>query len=318
MDKGTNRYDFMNNKIDKYEWIGLGSSYTLSEINASFLFQQLINMDDIIDRRKEIWKLYEKELKFIEENGIGKLCKETTMCKGNYHIFYIVFNSEIILEKLKKYLFEKNIETSNHYVPLHTSKYYKEHYGEISLINSEKYGEKLLRLPNFYGIRDADTRKMIEIIKQKLDYKIYQISHSLIDTKKIDEIIKLKSTFWKNTYKEQEEWIKKNILEKDVHFLIKIDQKLIGYGLVMKRNCNIVDSIIIQEEFRGLGIGKNLIKRINNFIKKEGFLLSEKKNVKFYQKLNWEVDNTLMIFNKDVKKDLIKMKYDLFLNQIYY
>ena len=166
LDKGTNRYDFTNKKVDKYEWLNLGSSYTLSEINAAFLFQQIINMNSIINKRKKIWKLYEKELKFIEEKGLGKLSKEEVMCKGNYHIFYIVFNSATLLKNLKEYLFEKKIETSTHYIPLQKSKYYRENYKKISLINSEKYGERLLRFPNFYEIRDEDIIKISSLLKK--------------------------------------------------------------------------------------------------------------------------------------------------------
>ena len=43
-EKGTNRSDFINNKVAKYEWVGLGSSYEPSELSAAFLLAQLRTM----------------------------------------------------------------------------------------------------------------------------------------------------------------------------------------------------------------------------------------------------------------------------------
>ena len=40
-EKGTNRYDFMSGKVNKYSWVGKGSSFILSEINASLLAAQV-------------------------------------------------------------------------------------------------------------------------------------------------------------------------------------------------------------------------------------------------------------------------------------
>ena len=36
-DKGTNRSQFFRGLVDKYTWVGLGSSYLASELTAAFL-----------------------------------------------------------------------------------------------------------------------------------------------------------------------------------------------------------------------------------------------------------------------------------------
>ena len=36
-EKGTNRVDFLNGKVDKYNWVSLGSSYLMSDIDAAML-----------------------------------------------------------------------------------------------------------------------------------------------------------------------------------------------------------------------------------------------------------------------------------------
>jgi dTDP-4-amino-4,6-dideoxygalactose transaminase len=40
-EKGTNRFDFLSGKVDKYAWVDRGSSFILSEINASVLASQV-------------------------------------------------------------------------------------------------------------------------------------------------------------------------------------------------------------------------------------------------------------------------------------
>jgi len=40
-EKGTNRFDFLSGKVDKYAWVDRGSSFILSEINASVLAAQV-------------------------------------------------------------------------------------------------------------------------------------------------------------------------------------------------------------------------------------------------------------------------------------
>ena len=40
-EKGTNRTDFFKGKVDKYNWVDIGSSFLPSEIIAAFLWAQL-------------------------------------------------------------------------------------------------------------------------------------------------------------------------------------------------------------------------------------------------------------------------------------
>ena len=64
-EKGTNRTKFINGEIDKYQWIDIGSSYLLSDINAAYLYPQIEDIDNIINYRKKCWKLYHSRLSSI-------------------------------------------------------------------------------------------------------------------------------------------------------------------------------------------------------------------------------------------------------------
>lgn len=49
-EKGTNRFDFLSGKVDKYAWVDRGSSFILSELNAAVLAAQVrcLSLDNFI------------------------------------------------------------------------------------------------------------------------------------------------------------------------------------------------------------------------------------------------------------------------------
>ena len=66
-EKGTNRSQYFRGQIDKYTWVGYGSSYLPSDMNAAYLWAQLEEADKINDKRLSIWNFYHEELKELEE-----------------------------------------------------------------------------------------------------------------------------------------------------------------------------------------------------------------------------------------------------------
>jgi len=71
-EKGTNRSRFFRGEIDKYSWIGLGSSYLPSDILAALLLSQLEARDEIQLRRQQIWQVYYAGLRqWAEQQGVG-------------------------------------------------------------------------------------------------------------------------------------------------------------------------------------------------------------------------------------------------------
>ena len=144
-DKGTNRDKFLKNMVKKYTWVDVGSSYGLSEINACFLYSQLINSKRIITERVRIFKKYYKIFSNFKDFQIPKLSSKK---KINGHIFYVIVknNRKLFMDFLKK----NGIQTSFHYVPLHNSPAGKKYAKGKNLKNTEKLAKLLVRLPIFY------------------------------------------------------------------------------------------------------------------------------------------------------------------------
>lgn len=166
-EKGTNRSKFIRGQVDKYTWVDIGSSYLPSDLNAAFLLAQLEEAHTINDNRLENWHLYYDGLKHLEEKGLIQLPFVPEDCRHNAHMFYIKCRDIQERSMLIKYLKESEIQTTFHYIPLHSAEAGKMYGKFYDLDNyTTKESERLLRLPLYYGIKNESIIKVIEQIKK--------------------------------------------------------------------------------------------------------------------------------------------------------
>ena len=159
-DKGTNRDDFNNNIVKKYTWVDLGSSYGLSEINAAFLYAQLLKAKSIIKNRIKIWNNYHNLFYELEKEKKLTRPQIPNYAKSNAHIYYLLIKKSL-RNKLIKYLKSQNIISLFHYIPLHSSYYFIKYYKKkIHLINTNLISKSLIRLPLHNKITIAQQIKV--------------------------------------------------------------------------------------------------------------------------------------------------------------
>jgi dTDP-4-amino-4,6-dideoxygalactose transaminase len=166
IEKGTNRSKFYEQKVKKYSWVSLGSSYELSEINSSFLYSQIKFSKIIKTKRLKIFKFYNKNLSKLATKNFFDLPFLPGYAKVNGHIYYIVFNNNKDLNNLKKFAKKKGIIFQDHYECLHRSPFILKNSNFLeSLPNSEKFELNLLRLPIYPGLNFANMNKVVNVIK---------------------------------------------------------------------------------------------------------------------------------------------------------
>ncbi len=168
-EKGTNRVDFINGKIDKYSWVDIGSSYIPSELTTAFLSAQLENADALTLPRVQAWKRYRDLLSPLESDGKIKLCKMPEYAQGNGHIFYIYFDDASQTNVLREFLKSRGIEVMSHYAPLHTSPMGKTFAPDVCLPVAEKMASAMLRLPMYATISEDEQNFVCENIKSFFD-----------------------------------------------------------------------------------------------------------------------------------------------------
>jgi len=161
-EKGTDRSRFLRGEVDKYSWVDVGSSYVPSEIGSAFLYAQLEMLDPIAQRRRKIDHFYREHLEPLEEAGLVELPHVPEECESNYHMFYLLLPDERMRDDLMSHLKQQGIGAVFHYVPLHTSPMGRSYgYREGDLPITEDYSHRLLRLPFFYEITEAEQRRVV-------------------------------------------------------------------------------------------------------------------------------------------------------------
>lgn len=162
-EKGTNRTEFINGKVDKYTWVDYGSSFLPSEISAAFLSVQLQNLETITKGRVDSWNYYLQKLSPLEEKGFFKIGKVPSGCKHNAHIFYFLANTAGDASKIFAYMKEKNIGATAHYGPLHSSPMgIKMSAGKRELPISESIAKRIVRLPIYSDMTRAEQDYVCE------------------------------------------------------------------------------------------------------------------------------------------------------------
>jgi dTDP-4-amino-4,6-dideoxygalactose transaminase len=162
-EKGTNRSKFFRGEVDKYGWVDIGSSFLPSDVIAAFLFAQLENLDKIQTSRKIIWNLYYDKLNVLKNNGV-LLPYLPEYATNNAHMFYLICKTPDERDNLISYLKNNSIYAVFHYLSLHKSPYYIEKHDSRTLINSDIYTERLVRLPLFFELTINDINRITETI----------------------------------------------------------------------------------------------------------------------------------------------------------
>lgn len=169
--KGTNRNEFLRGEVDKYSWVDIGSSYVPSDILMAMLYAQIQRLDEIKAKRKVINDYYYKSItKYIQSGIIGKSTYIPGDCESNYHLFYLIFESEKIRDKVICKLRESEIYAFTHFMPLHSSKKGRSlgyNIGDFPI--TEKVSNCLLRLPMYTEMSVEEMNYVVITLIQILE-----------------------------------------------------------------------------------------------------------------------------------------------------
>lgn len=143
-----------------YDVVDIGVKYDLNELNAAYDIAQLEKTDNFIKRRKEIAKIYNKELANIPH--IVTPVQKRDQIYTQY-IIKIDKNRDNFARKLR----EKGIYTGLHFIPLHLLTYYKTKYSlkVNDFPNALKNYQQILSIPIYSALSDDEVYYICEQIK---------------------------------------------------------------------------------------------------------------------------------------------------------
>lgn len=165
-EKGTNRSQFYRGQVDKYTWVGLGSSFLPGEIVAAFLYAQMEEAEAITRRRLDMWATYHQWFVALEKEGRVRRPVVPRECHHNAHMYYLLLPDLETRTRFISSLKDHNVQAVFHYVPLHSSpvgvKSGRAH-GDIT--NTSSLSERLVRLPLWLGLES----EQVEVIQRVID-----------------------------------------------------------------------------------------------------------------------------------------------------
>ena len=148
------------------------------------------------------------------------------------------------------------------------------------------------------------------------------------------KILYLKKIHYKFSLNSQKKWFKENVNDNDIHIVLMVDKNVIGYNLLHENKCLIeskkkkvlntifiFDTLIINKNFRNMGLTKILMEKSNKIInakKKLSILVCYKNLIMFYKKFDWRILTKKKLKYNHLSKDKFSMFYgkNLKLNNI--
>src|SRR4051812_13864991 len=168
-EKGTNRTQFLRGEVDKYEWLDIGSSYLPSDVVAAVLLAQLEAAEAMTEARLKLWHRYHDELADAERAGLLRRPSIPNQARHNGHIYYLLFESNRLRERVRKQLLDAGIEGYTHYVPLHSAPAGRR-YGQVAgqMTVTDETAATMLRLPIHGTMMERQVAKVVDAIRNVL------------------------------------------------------------------------------------------------------------------------------------------------------
>lgn len=160
-EKGTDRTAFLRGERDKYTWVGLGSSYVLSELLASVAVEQFKRLPEITRRKtaqaERLLSALAPYRAFVEVPVVPD------GCRPNWHVFAVLVDParrDWALRALRA----EGIGAAFHYVPLHSAPYARQSpdIAQVDLPVTDRVAASLIRLPISAAFTEAECVDVID------------------------------------------------------------------------------------------------------------------------------------------------------------
>jgi len=168
LNKGTNRHNFLAGKIDKYEWVGRGSNFMMTEFHSAILLSSLLEYPNVIEKRKLVWNNYAQKMTQLLENTDWKI--NPLSLKGEtlgYHIFFALAPTAKIKKEMIHSMNLLDIPVQSHYPPLHLS-LYGSRFSNLTLPVTESISDRIIRFPLHGDINQSQQEYILRTFENLL------------------------------------------------------------------------------------------------------------------------------------------------------
>ena len=148
-----------------YQQLELGYNYRMSDIHAALGLSQLNRLDEFVESRHHIAKIYNELLR--DSNFV--IPYQTNDSYSSFHLYVVkTQNHKEVFERLRN----NGIIVNLHYIPVYHHPFYQKlDYNRSDFPETENYYSTAISLPIFYGLTDEDVKMIVDIMKSPLNYQ---------------------------------------------------------------------------------------------------------------------------------------------------
>lgn len=154
-----------------YQQVELGFNYRLTDIQAALGINQMARLDDFVNQRHELAKIYDKKLSNLPI---------VTPFQGqdnysSYHLYVIRIQTKKTRKSHKRIfqlLIEKGIGVNLHYIPVYNQPYYEQMgFSQDEFPEAKAYYSEAISLPIYPRLSFTEQGKVIEALSTVLNAK---------------------------------------------------------------------------------------------------------------------------------------------------
>ncbi len=161
-DKGTNRQQLFRGEVDRYTWVDIGSSYSLSDLLAAYLYAQLEQRRSITRKREAIWRAYDEAFRGALEPCGVRLPHVPAHCVQPYHMYWMRLPDGPTRLRFLEAMKKRGIHCVTHYQPLNRSAMGRRLGAGRPCPVTEAAAETLVRLPFYNELDPSDQQRVID------------------------------------------------------------------------------------------------------------------------------------------------------------
>ncbi len=148
-----------------YEQIELGYNYRMSDVQAALGINQLLRVQEFVDKRRELAKHYIDLLKDVD---VRLPVADTDTNKNSWHLYQIGIDKGR-RDEVYRQLRERGIGVQVHYLPIYAHPYYQKLHKYEKLEGAETFFSNTLSIPLYPKLSNLDQSMVASTLASVID-----------------------------------------------------------------------------------------------------------------------------------------------------
>jgi dTDP-4-amino-4,6-dideoxygalactose transaminase len=130
------------------------------------LYSQLEKFDEIQSKRKLVWQNYDEKLKPLEQMNLLTLPRLPKWATVNGNMFFLIVRDPAERNELLSFLKKEGIYAVFHYLPLHSSDFFRPMHDGRILQNTDHFASCIVRLPFYNEMTESEISYVTDSIRK--------------------------------------------------------------------------------------------------------------------------------------------------------